>query len=214
MPATVNVCVYCASSEGVSDALRALARRTGHAIAERGWQVVYGGGDIGLMGELSRAAMAAGGRVFGVIPRRLMSREVAAPDISELAIVDTMRQRKQLMDERADAFLVLPGGLGTLEEFMEIITLRHLGYHDRPVVLLDTDDFWAPLLQLFRDMVSAGMAAERVHRLFEVATNVDDALDLVAAALSPAGPGSAESAHAVDPGQPGDGEHWDEAFGS
>lgn len=183
--------------------MRALAADTGRAIADRGWRLVYGGGGIGLMGETSRAAMAAGGEVLGVIPKRLMAREAAAPDISELEVVDTMRQRKQMMDERADAFLVLPGGIGTLEEFMEIITLRQLGYHDRPVALLDPGGFWGPLLAQFDEMVDAGLASASIRQLFATATEVDEALDALGDALG--GPDDAGTRGRRD---------WDAAFGS
>lgn len=145
-------------------------------MAERGWELVYGGGGVGLMGEVSRAVMAAGGSVYGVIPHRLARREVAAVEITELVTVETMRERKALMDERADGFVVLPGGIGTLEELVEIMTLRQLGYHDRPVVVIDADGFWDPLAQLFERMVTAGLAAESVADLWQLVPDVDAAL--------------------------------------
>ena len=147
--------------------------------------MIYGGGGIGLMGEAARAAMAANGRVVGVIPERLTGREEASPFITDLRVVDTMRQRKHLMDSLADAFLILPGGIGTLEEFMEILTLRHLGYHDRPIVVLDPDSFWAPLHQQFEDMVAQGLASRDVRQLFTTATTVDEALSVIAELATP-----------------------------
>lgn len=183
----LTVCVYCASSTRVADGLRTLAAETGRQLAARSWRMVYGGGGIGLMGEAARAAMRAGGQVVGVIPERLTGREEAEPDITELRVVTTMRQRKHQMDSLADAFLVLPGGIGTLEEFLEIITLRQLGYHDRPVVLLDPDGFWAPLRAQFDDMVAARLAAPTVTRLFTPAATVAAALDAIAAEAEPGG---------------------------
>lgn len=197
----LTVCVYCASSEQADAQLRALAADVGSQLAERGWRLVYGGGGIGLMGEVSRAAMAGGGHVVGVIPTRLVAREAAAPDITELRVVDTMRERKRLMDELADAFLVLPGGIGTLEEFMEIITLRQLGYHDRAVILLDPDRFWEPLLEQFERMVDDGLATPGVTELFAVAETVPAAM----AALSAAKPAQARDRQ---------GDDWDAAFGA
>jgi uncharacterized protein (TIGR00730 family) len=196
----LTICLYCASSEAVSDDLRDVAARAGSGIAARGWRLVYGGGGIGLMGEAARAAMSAGGKVVGIIPERLLTREAASSDITELHVVDTMRQRKHLMDSLADTFLVLPGGIGTLEEFMEIITLRQLGYHDRPVVLLDPDQFWAPLLQQFDRMMAHGLADAGIHRLFTAVRDVDEALETIAGT-------SRGSARADDPAE------WDAALG-
>ena len=201
MTTELTICVYCASSREVSQDLRAVARRVGTGLAERSWQLVYGGGGIGLMGEVAHAAMSAGGKVVGIIPERLLDREAASPDLSELHVVDTMRQRKHLMDSLADAFLVLPGGIGTLEEFMEIITLRQLGYHDRPVVLLDPDGFWTPLREQFDRMVTHGLARAGVRDLYAVTHDVDEALDtFVGTPRKAAGP--------RDPAE------WDAALGS
>ncbi len=177
MPFTV--CVYAASSEAVGEHHRCVAREFGARAAALGWEIVYGGGGIGLMGEVARAALAGGASVTGVIPHRLARREIAFDDVTELIRVDTMRERKQLMDERADAFAVLPGGIGTLEELMEIITLRHLGYHDRPVVLVDPGGYWDPLLVLFARMVDEGTAAASISDLFAVATDAEEAIALL-----------------------------------
>jgi len=172
-----SVCVFCASSDAVSDDFRTVARDLGKAIAARGWELVYGGGGIGLMGEVSSAVMEAGGAVYGVIPRRLAKREVAAVEITELVTVDTMRERKALMDQRADAFVVLPGGIGTLEELLEIMTLRQLGYHDRPVVVIDAEGFWQPLAELLDSMIAARLAPRSVHELWQLVPDVAAALD-------------------------------------
>lgn len=178
----LTICVYCSSSEAVDERLRALAREVGAAIGTRGWSMVYGGGGVGLMGETARSALAAGAHVTGIIPHLLADRELALTSVSELVRVDTMRQRKQGMDDRADAFLVLPGGIGTLEELIEIMSLRQLGYHDRPVVVLDADGFWAALADQFATMAAAGMLYTAMDDLWTHAHTVDDALDALALA--------------------------------
>lgn len=184
----VSVCVFCSSSEAVDSDLRAMATELGDAIAERGWGLVYGGGNVGLMGEVARAAMAGGAHVTGVIPHRLVDAELALDDVSELIRVDTMRERKRLMDERADAFVVLPGGIGTLEELLEVLTLKQLGFHDRPIVMLDPIGFWQPLHRLFDDIVAAGLASRRVPELVQRCASVDEAIDALASGGGERGP--------------------------
>ncbi len=174
----MRVCVFCASSEAVAASHRAVARELGTALAGREWSLVYGGGGIGLMGEVARAAMAGRAEVLGVIPARLTERELAWPEITELVVVDTMRERKARMDAEADAFVVLPGGIGTLEELVEILTLKQLGYHERPVVLLDPDGFWAPLVLLLEHMVAEGLAPGSLLRSFATAASPEEALEL------------------------------------
>lgn len=176
-----TVCVFCASSEAAAEHYRAVARELGSAIAERGWELMYGGGNIGLMGEVARAALAGGSHVTGVIPHLLADREVALEEVSSLLRTDTMRERKALMDEGSDAFIVLPGGIGTLEELVEIVTLRQLGYHDRPIVLLDPTGYWEPLLVLLRRMVTEGLANPDLLDLVSSVNSVEEALDEAAA---------------------------------
>ena len=176
----ITVCVYCASSEAVAEHHRVVARHLGAGIAERGWTLMYGGGNIGLMGEVARAALAGGGEVTGVIPRLLADREVALEEVTSLLLTETMRERKALMDEGSDAFIVLPGGIGTLEELVEILTLKQLGYHDRVIVLLDPSGYWEPLNALFARMVEEGLAAPELLGLLETAPNVEAALRAVA----------------------------------
>ena len=176
----LTVCVFCASSDAVAEEHRVVARELGEAIADRSWSLMYGGGNIGLMGEVARAVLAGGGHVTGVIPHLLADREVALHDVSRLVHTDTMRERKALMDEGSDAFIVLPGGIGTLEEVVEILTLKQLGYHDRPVILLDTNGYWAPLLAMLERMVTERLADEQLLTLLESVSSVAAALDLVA----------------------------------
>ena len=176
----LTLCVYCASSEAVAPELREVARDLGRAIVERGWELMYGGGNIGLMGEVARAALAAGGRVTGVIPHLLADREVALENVTKLIRTDTMRERKALMDEGSDAFVVLPGGIGTLEELVEIVTLKQLGYHERPIVLCDPTGYWDPLIALWHRMVDEGLATADLLDLVTTVRSPAAALDAVA----------------------------------
>jgi uncharacterized protein (TIGR00730 family) len=179
-PRAFSVCVFCSSSEMVSAAERAIAAELGTRLATRGWRLVYGGGNVGLMGEVARAALGAGGHVLGVIPHRLATREIALDEVTELVRTETMRERKGIMDAESDAFIVLPGGIGTLEEVVEIITLKQLGYHGRPIVLLDVDGYWAPLREQLDRMVAHRFATPELLTLFDTVTTVSEALDLVA----------------------------------
>jgi uncharacterized protein (TIGR00730 family) len=144
-----RVCVFCGSQNGTRDQYVAAARRTGEALARRGIGLVYGGGGIGLMGVLADAAVSAGGDVIGVIPKALMAREVAHRGLPDLRVVASMHERKALMAELADAFVALPGGFGTLEEFCEALTWAQLGIHRKPCGLLNVEGFFDPLLSLF-----------------------------------------------------------------
>lgn len=150
------VCVYCASSTRIDPGHLELAAAVGAAIAGRGHVLVTGGGSVSMMGAVGRAARAAGGHTVGVIPRQLVAMEVADRDSDELVVVETMRQRKAAMDERADAFLVLPGGIGTLEEFFEVWTAGSLGMHVKPVVVLDPDGFYDPLWAWLGELATRG----------------------------------------------------------
>lgn len=154
-----RVCVFCGAKPGHDPRWRDLAEATGKAIARRGFSLVYGGGGVGLMGVIAQAAMAAGGSVYGIIPRQLIRQEVGAFSITHLDVVDTMAERKTLMIARADGFLVLPGGLGTLDELFEVLTLRQIGEHAKPIAILDAAGYFEPL----RAMLAAFVAAGFVH---------------------------------------------------
>jgi uncharacterized protein (TIGR00730 family) len=145
-----SLCVYCGSRPGSNPAFAQTARAVGDWIGRHGGQLVYGGGHNGLMGLVADATLAAGGRVVGIIPKALVEREWAHKGCSELHVVDTMHERKRVMAERADAFLALPGGIGTFEEFFEVWTWRQLGYHDKPVGLLNVDGYYDGLLEFMR----------------------------------------------------------------
>jgi len=162
----IRACVYCGSRHGRLPAYTLAARRLGEGIGRRGWQLVYGGGHVGLMGEVADATLAAGGTVVGVITETLMQREVGHRGLTELQVVRTMHERKQAMAERADLFIALPGGIGTMEELFEVWTWRQLGYHDRPVGLLDVEGYYQPFLRLCQQMVDEGfLAAEQLSSL-------------------------------------------------
>ncbi len=171
MNAPFSLCVYCGSRHGEQVAYAEAARELGQAIGERGWQLVYGGGKVGLMGELADAALAAGARVVGVIPESLMRREVGHRGLTELHVVPTMHQRKQMMAERADAFVALPGGIGTLEEIYEVWTWRQLGYHAKPIALINVNGYYDALLDFMRRTVSEGFLADDQHRNLWVETS-------------------------------------------
>ena len=151
-----SIAVYCASSDRIPAADLALAAELGEAIARRGHTLVTGGGSVSMMGAVGRAARAAGGHTVGVIPDALVAMEVADSESDELVLVRTMRERKREMDDRADAFVVLPGGIGTLEEFFEVWTAAYLGMHAKPVVVLDPDGFYAPLWAWLEELETRG----------------------------------------------------------
>lgn len=178
----LSICVYCGSRHGAQAEYTEAARALGTAIGQRGWQLVYGGGRVGLMGEVADATLAAGGRVVGVIPESLQKLEVGHTGLTELHVVPTMHVRKQLMAERADAFIALPGGIGTLEELYEVWTWRQLKYHDNPIGLLDTAGYWQPLLRFMDHTVAEGFLGAAMRDLVLVGNEPVALLDRVAAA--------------------------------
>lgn len=162
----LSMAVYCGSRFGDSPAYTRAARTLGRLIAERGDSLIYGGGRVGLMGTVADAALAAGARVVGVIPQALMDREVGHAGLTELHVVQTMHERKHLMAERADAFIALPGGIGTLEEIYEVWSWQQLGYHDKPVALLNVEGYYDALLQFMRVSHERGfVSAPQYHAL-------------------------------------------------
>ncbi|MGE0798190.1 MAG: TIGR00730 family Rossman fold protein [Lautropia sp.] len=171
------IAVFCGARHGNDPAFAALARETGRGIAERGWLLVYGGASIGLMGELADAALAHGGRVLGVIPQRLLAKEVGHDGLSRLEVVTDMAVRKTRMIAVADGFLILPGGFGTLDELFEIVTLRQIGLHRKPIVLCDPGGYWEPLLAACGGLVAAGLASPVDLASMEVCRSPREALD-------------------------------------
>ena len=171
-----SLCVYCGSAAGIKPSYRAAAERLGRLMAENRIRLVFGGGRVGLMGILADSVIAAGGSAVGVIPEFLESREVGHQGVDELHIVDSMHSRKNLMFELSDAFAVLPGGFGTLDETFEIITWRQLKLHDKPIVLIDVDGYWRPLLRLVDHVIAQGFARPEYRALFTVVPDVEDVI--------------------------------------
>lgn len=176
-----RVTVFCGSSMGNDPAFRGTAEQVGATLARCGVGVVYGGGHVGLMGVVADAALAAGGEVTGVIPRRLADREVAHAGVTDLRVVETMHERKALMNELADGFVVLPGGLGTLEEIFEILTWELLGYHRKPSVFVDVNGFWDGLFDTLGAMSAAGFIADEVVGRIRRVRDVSDVLRVLRA---------------------------------
>lgn len=179
------VCVYCGSNFGVRDAYRQAAEGLGRLLAQRGIELIYGGGRVGLMGAIADATLAAGGRVMGVIPSALARLEVEHPGITELREVETMHERKALMAERADAFIALPGGLGTLDELFEIVTWAQLGVHDKPCGLLEVGGYYQPLLTFLDRQVEEGFVRAEHRNLLLVDESPARLLDRLAAVELP-----------------------------
>ena len=158
-----RICVFCGSSPGSDPAYAAAARLLGRTLAAEGIGLVYGGGNVGMMGELANAVVAAGGKVTGVIPEALMAREVALTELDDLRVVDSMHSRKALMADLSDGFIALPGGIGTLEEFIEVLTWAQLGLHDKPCALFNTKGYFNTLLHFIDNIVAAKFMAD-AHR--------------------------------------------------
>ncbi|MBS0222843.1 MAG: TIGR00730 family Rossman fold protein [Proteobacteria bacterium] len=180
-PFPSSICVFCGARFGNHRQARDLAAKFGEILARERITLVYGGGGVGLMGVLANAALKAGARVVGVIPRFLLQREAGHPALNETVVVETMHERKRQMFERADAFVVLPGGIGTLEEFFEVLSWRTLGLHAKPIAILDIEGYWKPLAALLRGVVDGGFAAPTHldHVVF-----VDDLADVLPALAS------------------------------
>ena len=176
-----SVCVYCGSSPGVDPRHVEVAAELGRVLAAAGVRLVYGGGSVGVMGALADAVLAEGGRVVGVLPRGLFRREVAHQGLTELHEVGSMHERKQLMFDLADAFVALPGGLGTLEELAEVTTWAQLGIHAKPIAVLDVGGFWTPLLDFLDSLVVEGFLPETSRQLILQVEAVDRLLDALAA---------------------------------
>jgi uncharacterized protein (TIGR00730 family) len=177
-----TVCVFCGSSTPPDARYAEAARALGTLLAQRGIGLVYGGGSVGLMGELADAALAGGGRVTGVIPVTLFSREIGHTGLSELREVGSMHERKQLMYDLSDAFITLPGGLGTLEELAEVATWSQLGLHTKPIALLDVNGFWEPLVTQLDRMVAVGLLKQANRDLIGRVHSPEEALSVLASA--------------------------------
>jgi uncharacterized protein (TIGR00730 family) len=173
----LRVCVFCGSNVGASESFVAAARELGAGLASRGLALVYGGGNVGLMGHLADSSLAAGGEVVGVMPAHLVEREIAHPGLSRLEVTASMHERKAMMAELASGFIALPGGFGTFEEVIEILTWNQLGLMSKPVVFLDVDGFYTPLLDFFDRSVAANFVRTEHRTLAQHAITVADAID-------------------------------------
>ena len=180
-----RICVYCASNDGVLPDYLTAARTIGRVLAERGLTVVFGGGRVGCMGALADGALAAGGEVIGIMPHALVEREVAHRGLTALHVVDTMHERKAMLAELADAFIVLPGGLGTLEEFFETWTWAQLGVHHKPLALLDVAGFWQPMVTFLAHVERQGFLRGTPLDWLIVDDNPDRVLDRLTAFVPP-----------------------------
>lgn len=180
-----SICVYCGASGRVADSYKTAARWLGLEIGHRGLGLVYGGGRVGLMGIVADAALDAGAPVVGIIPEHIQNLEIEHTGLTELHVVDSMHTRKRMMVERSDAFVVLPGGFGTLDETFEILTWKQLRLHDKPIVLVNMDGYWDPLLGLVEKLIHEGFARPEHRSLLRVVDTVEAVFDALAAAREP-----------------------------
>jgi hypothetical protein len=167
-----SVCVFCGSRVGRDPAHAEAARATGAMIARAGWRLVYGAGDVGLMGEVARAATEAGGRTLGVIPIHLIGRERGRRDLTHFVVTEDMHERKKVMFMNSDAIVVLPGGAGSLDEFFEVLTWRQIGLHEKPILLLDVNGYWQPLARLVDHVIAEGFADASLAASFALVPDV------------------------------------------
>ena len=171
--ALFSVCVFCGSRSGNDPVFAETARAFGQRIAANQWRLVYGAGDVGLMGEVARSAQAAGAATFGVIPVHLMRREVGKRDLSTLVVTEDMHERKKVMFMNSDAVVVLPGGAGSLDEFYEVLTWAQIGLHSKPIFLLNTTGYWTPLMDLNQHLVTQGFADLSLLELYQSLPDLD-----------------------------------------
>lgn len=169
-----NVCVYCGSSSRVDDKYKIAATKMGQLIADEGWGVVYGGGRVGLMGLVADAALEKGAPVVGIIPEHIQEREVEHNELTELHVVDTMHVRKQMMVDKSQAFVILAGGLGTLDELFELLTWKQLGLHDKPIVIVNIDGYWTQMLAAIKHIAGEGFMRDEDLGLFVSVDSVEE----------------------------------------
>lgn len=172
-PNIKSVCVYCASSSNIAPHYKEEAVRLGQLLAERNWSLVFGAGGVGLMGVVASSVLEHGGEAIGIIPHHLRTKEDVQPGLTELYMVDTMHERKQMMVDRSDAFVILPGGFGTMDETFEILTWKLLGLHDKPVVLFNSNGYWDDFLNLIDKIIAEGFASPEHRQLFFVVDSVE-----------------------------------------
>jgi hypothetical protein len=189
-----SICVYCGSGTGRNPAYARAAQVLGQQLAARGIRLVYGGGAIGLMGLIARTVLAGGGAVTGIIPRFMTGREKMLEGLTELIVTEDMHERKKLMFDRADAFVALPGGIGTLEETVEQLTWAQLGQHEKPIALVDIDGFWQPLRQLLDHMAAEAFIRPGIEVRYLMIDSAEAVIDRIVAAAAPLAPSEMEGA--------------------
>ena len=172
-----TICIYCSSSNHLEEKFYKSAYETGKAIAESGYNLVYGGSDCGCMGKVAQGVLNHGGFVTGIIPRAIIDKGVKSPDLSEVIVTNDMNDRKKLMEEKADIFIALPGSFGTLDEIMQVIVTKQLSYHKKAIIFLDIDDYFKPLFEMFENFYKYGFAQEFNRELYFIAKNVDEAME-------------------------------------
>mgnify|MGYP000571868484 CR=1 FL=1 len=174
-----SVCVYCGSRRGAKPIYAQEASALGTGLAERGWRLVYGAGDVGLMGNVARAAQAAGGETFGVIPTHLLQLEVGKQDLSSFIVTENMHERKKVMFMNSDFVIILPGGLGTLDEFFEILTWKQLGLHGKKIIIININGYWDKLIELLDQLVTSEIADLSINNYFVVIDSADEILETI-----------------------------------
>ncbi|NJP38389.1 TIGR00730 family Rossman fold protein [Alkalicoccus luteus] len=174
-----RIAVYCGSSTGRSDIYEQESTKLGKALAERGIELIYGGGAVGMMGVTANASLSAGGKVTGIMPRMLQEREIAHPMLTDLIVVDSMHERKSRMADMADGFLILPGGAGTMEEFFEVFTWAQLGIHKKPIGILNADNYYEPLLTMFDHMIREGFLHESYLSMLTIGRDSGRLIDMM-----------------------------------
>ncbi|MEM6890526.1 MAG: TIGR00730 family Rossman fold protein [Pseudomonadota bacterium] len=179
-----SICVYCGSRDGADPAYLQAAKTFGRMLAQEGWRLVYGAGDVGLMGAVARSAQAAGAETFGVIPQHLVDWEVGKTDLTTYVVTETMHERKKVMFMNCDAVVVLPGGAGSLDELFEVLTWRQLGLHQKPIFLLNTEGYWDPVVTLLDHIVDKGFAEDSLRHFIESAPEVPALITRLSARLS------------------------------
>jgi uncharacterized protein (TIGR00730 family) len=180
---SLSICVFCGSRSGHNAAYEKAAEVLGKGLADRDWRLVYGAGDVGIMGGVAQSAQNNGAKALGVIPTHLIQREVAKTDLSNLVITENMHERKKVMFMNSDAIVLLPGGAGSLDEFFEVLTWAQIGLHKKPIILVNTEQYWTPLATLIDHVISEGFAETTLKSYFDIVDTAEDALNVIQARL-------------------------------
>ena len=180
---SLSICVFCGSRSGHNSAYEKAAEVLGKGFADRDWRLVYGAGDVGIMGGVAQSAQTNGAKALGVIPTHLMQREVAKTDLANLVITENMHERKKVMFMNSDAIVLLPGGAGSLDEFFEVLTWAQIGLHKKPIILVNTEQYWTPLATLIDHVISEGFAEATLKSYFDIVDTAEDALNVIQARL-------------------------------